>query len=69
MPTLSCSSAPKARYVARSSDGSLIEVGISLTPFLDELCSQGDLAVWLDDVEGAGRLVAVVRAGAVVTWL
>jgi hypothetical protein len=37
--------------------------------FLDELCSQGDLAVWLNDVDGAGRLVAVVRAGAVVGWL
>jgi hypothetical protein len=37
--------------------------------FLEELCSQGDLAVWLDDVDGASRLVAVVRAGAVVTWL
>jgi hypothetical protein len=27
--------------------------------FLDELCSQGELAVWLDDAEGASRLVAL----------
>jgi hypothetical protein len=40
MPTLPCSTAPKARYVARSSDGSCVDVGASLTPFLEELCSR-----------------------------
>jgi hypothetical protein len=36
-----------------------------LTTFLEELVhiwerEQGELAVWLDDADGAGRLVAVV---------
>jgi hypothetical protein len=57
MLTLPCSSGAKP--------GSLVEVGTSLTPFLEELVrgwdhEQGAQAVWLDDADGAGRVVAVV---------
>ncbi len=81
MPTLPCSSTPlraQPRYVARSSDGSLVEVGASLESFVGELCSRweredGDVAVWMNEAEGASRLVAVVRAGkegeGVVAWV
>src|SRR5262249_53563604 len=81
MPTLSCSFTPpnaaSPRYVARSSDGSCVDVGASLDSFVSELCSRwkwedGDVAVWME-AEGASRLVAVVRAGAegeaAVSWL
>ncbi len=78
MPTLPCSSPATPRYVARSSDGSLVEVGASLDSFVADLRSRwspedGDVAVWMNEAEGASRLVAMIRPGAegegVVSWL
>jgi hypothetical protein len=75
-----CTPGPNAAqplYIARSSDGSCVDVGNSLVSFLEELRSRwsrkdGDVAVWLLEAGSAARIVAVVCAGpkgeGVVMW-